>query len=229
MALALVGLLLALLWLGVEESAKAIEQRSQPTVLSESQLTGARGPGCLRLVIGVDDSGSMQKISGARDQAFAQLMRWLPKNLRDDDEITVIDFARTAAVRLPTVGAHEVTSIGGVPSTVQDGRDTLLNPVLDQLATQPASGCRVALVLISDAQLADLPAAEAAGRALAARVHVDDIRLLIPGKDVDVWPQWNRAFPAAVPVRFDGRNKNKTAIALGRVIAGLTGQRFERK
>jgi hypothetical protein len=180
------------------------------------------------LVVGVDDSGSMREVAGARDSALDQLMAWAPKNLRADDQIAVIDFAETSAVRLPTTGAQRVGVLGGMPGAVRDGHDTLLGPVLAQLSSQQVSGCRTALALISDAQLADLPATEDAGRALVAEGHVDDVRLLVPGKDVDVPKAWNQAFPAARPERFDGRNQDETAVAIGQVIAGLTGQHLKR-
>lgn len=226
--LVLVVALLTALWWGARAAASAVEEHRQPQDLSRSRLTGPRGPGCLRLVLGVDDSGSMKDAADARDRALSQLIEWIPDNLRHDDEVAVIDFAATAAERLPVTGATSVTTIGGIPAGVQYENGTLITPLANQLASQPVSGCRRALALISDGQFTDLPSTQELGRSLVRRGHVDDVLLLVPGKQLDVPREWVEVFPAAQPRRFNGRDKDETAIAIGRALAELTGQELER-
>ena len=195
--------------------------------LSDRRLVGPRGPACLRLAVAVDLSGSMTGYDAARDQALSQLVAWASDgNLRPDDEITVVDFAADAALRVPVT---PVTSVGAAapPVAVPDGRFTNLGPVLDVLATQPAGPCDHALLLLSDAQLADLPSGEAHGRTVLAAHDLHDVVLLVPGDDIDVPPAWTTAFPSAPPVRFDGHDADETALAIGAAVARLTGQNLE--
>lgn len=79
-------------------------------------------------------------------------------------------------------------------------------------------------MLLSDAQLADLPGDEASGREQLAAHQVHDLLLLVPGESIEVWPQWSTAYPSAQPIRFDGTNADATAVAFGEAVAGLTGQ-----
>lgn len=196
--------------------------------LAERVLAGPRGPSCVRMVIAVDVSGSMSDYAGARDSALGQLVGWSRGNLRPDDELAVIDFAESAAIRLP------VTRVDALPAgaassaiAVPDGRTTNLAPVLDRVREQPGGRCDRALLLLSDAQLADLPATVTDGRTALSAHDVHDADLLVPGEDIDVPAQWTTAFPAAAPIRFDGHDTDDTAVAFGEAVAVLTGQELE--
>lgn len=196
-----------------------------PDRLDEAGLFGSRGPACLRLVIGVDDSGSMRDFATARDAALSALFRWVPGRLRHDDEIAVLDFALQTAVRIP---ATPLASLGAVPAApaVLDGQDTLVGPVAGALDAMAPTSCDVALVLLSDAQIADLPGDDTAGLRFQRAHGLHDIRLLAPGKSVQVPPQWSAAFPEAPPRYFDGLDEEATALAVAQTIADLTGQRL---
>lgn len=199
----------------------------RPGALGGYQLVGARGPSCLRLIIGMDVSGSMRGYSAARDDALRQLVGWAgqPHTLGPRDQLAVVDFAQTAAIRSsprPVSAPAELS-----PPPVTDGRDTLLHPLLQQIKTFRPTTCDSVLVLLSDAQLADLPPGVPAGDKLLSGYGIHDIRLLVPSSSITVWRQWPQAFPSAQPLFFDGTNSSDTAIAFGRVIAGLTGQRLE--
>ncbi len=187
-------------------------------------LAGARGPDCLRLDLAVDDSGSMLNFSSARDAALSQLVAWLPGNLRPDDEVAVIDFAGVASVRNPPTRVGQLTQRPAVDVSGGSARGTLLDPVFDSVSGLPPTRCQSALVLMSDAQLDDLPANAAAGRRLLLDHSTHAVRLLVPGRAIVVPPEWTTAFPEAPPARFDGYDGSATALAFGRTIADLTGQ-----
>ncbi len=201
-----------------------------PGALANYRAVGPRNEvNCLRLVIGVDVSGSMQDFAVARDDALQQLFSWVKQHhdLRPDDQVAIIDFAAVAQVRMePTA----VSSLGGLPppTGARDGYYTYFRPVLADISHFPPTRCDTALVLISDAQLIDLPATQAAGQQLLAEHQVGRIRLLVPGAGIQVYPVWLKGFPAAVPVVFDGQDPAATGLALGNTIVGLTGQTLKR-
>ena len=225
LALLLAGLLVWR-WPGHDDPPPAAAGPAAPSAPAELRgyrLTGPRSAECLRLVIGLDVSGSMRDYAGARDLALAQLLSWAPLNLRADDEIAVVDFALEAQVRL------RPAAIGGSPRatgarTVRDGRDTLLQPLLERVRGFAPTRCRVVLTLLSDAALADLPATDDRGIEMLRAHRVDDIRLLVPSPAVELPPAWSTAFPQAVAIRFDGLQQYGTALVIGRALANLTDQ-----
>jgi hypothetical protein len=153
-------------------------------------LAGPRGPSCLRLVLANDVSGSMSDYAMAREQAMTALLNWLPKNLRSDDEIAVIDFAETAATKMPPTKVSTLVSGNTLASGgAMDGSYTWFTPVLTQMDSWPKTNCDIALVLLSDAQIVlsaendnptSLPADADAGRQLVQEHNIHDVRLLVP-------------------------------------------------
>src|SRR5262249_41992342 len=107
-----------------------------------------------------------------------------------------------------------------------DGPLTLVGPVLDAIDGFPATRCDTAAVLVSDAQIADLPGTAASGQAMLVAHQIHDIRLLVPGAGISVDPVWGVAFPAAPPRVFDGRDPDATGLALGQTIVDLTHRRL---
>jgi hypothetical protein len=198
--------------------------RHAPTTLGGYRAAGARDElNCLRLVIGVDVSGSMRDFTVPRDDALRQLFRWVKKNLRPDDQLAIIDFAAVAKIRMPPT---RVADLGALPppAGAHDGVYTYFRPILADVDQFPRTSCDTALVLISDAQLIDLPSTPAVGRNLLLDHHIDKIRLLVPGAAIQVWPAWIKGFPSAAPYVFDGTNAEATGLTLGRVVVSLTGQ-----
>jgi len=220
-ALAVAGALLAggVAWVRSDDPADR---------LTDWALVGARGPACVRLVLGNDVSGSMTEFAAARENAVDTFLRWAPGNLRSDDELGVLDFAAEARwAREPATierGTGGRASAGAV-----DGLDTLLQPVLDRVAELSPSDCDTVLLLVSDAQLADLPGSAEEGRAALRAAGVHDVVLLVPGEDIDVPPVWTTAHPEAEPLRFAGEDADAAALVLGQVVAGLTGQTLEER
>jgi hypothetical protein len=192
--------------------------------LSGYRAAGARDElNCLRLVIGVDVSGSMRDFVVPRDDALTQLFSWVKKNLRRDDQVAIIDFAAVAKIRMwPAQVAH----LGDLPpqAGARDGVYTYFHPILTAIGQFPSTSCDTALVLISDAQLIDLPATAPAGRRLLLDHHVGKIRLLVPGAAIQVDPTWMKGFPSATPYVFDGTDAEATGVALGHTVVSLTGQ-----
>lgn len=193
---------------------------THPSSLASARLEGTRGPGCLRLVIAADVSGSMSRIAAPRDAAVTQVLRWAPGNLRPDDEVVLLDFAGSAALRAGP------TSIGDpvIPTSAQpDLSGTQFEPVLARVAGLPSGRCRTALLLLSDGQMSDLPVAEpdATSQLTAAGIHRID--LIVPGI-TDVNPGWSSLYPSAPPEVFDGADPDATAVTIARHIAGATGQ-----
>lgn len=191
--------------------------------LADRALVGPRGPACLRLVMAVDQSGSMRDETDARDAAFAELVPWAARNLRPDDELDVIDFAAEARLRAATPVSRLATTTVPGPAPVRDGRYTLLDPVLDQVRSLGASSCDTALVLLSDGQLVGVPSSEDAARLLLRGAGLHDLLLLVPGRSLEVPPEWS-TFPTAAVRRFDGTDADVTAEAFGSAIGSLTGQ-----
>jgi hypothetical protein len=192
------------------------------TALNDLRLVGPRGPVCLRIVIADDISGSMTKFASARNAAVEEMRRWAGHNLRPDDQIGVLQFAVNAGWQS---GPGSATPSPHA-SVVHDGINTNLNPVLQLVQALPASSCDTALVLVSDAQLADLPADPVAGRRALEAGHVHDLFLLAPGQSIDVPPAWTTAFPEAEPRRFNGNDAAATGLTFGDVVATLTRQQL---
>lgn len=211
------------LWPRHHPQSAASAAAAGPADLTHRTLTGPRGPACIRLVVGLDVSGSMTNYAVARDAALAQLIDWSRKNLRPDDELAVVDFAADAAARIPPARRDKLAG-AGVAAGATDGTYTNLAPALQAIDGFRAGACDTELVLISDAQLADLPPDAAGGKQLLRRHHIHDVRLLVPGDDVDVPQLWGMDFPEAYPTRFDGTDPDATALAFGQAIAGFTGQ-----
>lgn len=193
---------------------------THPATLAAARLDGVRGPGCLRLLIAADVSGSMERIAEPRNAAVRQLLAWAPANLRDGDEIALIDFAGDAVLRFgPTPLGEPVTANDASP----DGNGTQFTPVLNTITSLPTGRCRSALLLISDGQLHDLPAGEADATTQLTNAGIHSIDLIVPGI-TEVNPAWSALYPTAPPDVFDGTNPDATAVTIARHIAGMTGQ-----
>ena len=138
----------------------------------------------------------------------------------------MVDFAFDAGVRVPPTGV-KTGGIASIPAVV-DGTDTLWLPMLRAMDGFPVTKCRTALVLLSDAQISDLPVGQDPGRQVLKEHGVDEVRLLVPGDGIQVGPVWEASFPSAPPISFNGSDPEETALVIGRSIASLTGQSLTR-
>lgn len=194
--------------------------------VSDLGLYGTRGPVCERFVLVVDQSGSMQDIAAARDAALAELLGWLPRNLRRTDELAVVDFAASSAARLAPTRVGDLAPgavAGAVP--VEQGSQTLFVPAAQAVASMGATECDVNLLLLSDGRFGDSPADPEQGRRLLLDNGVHDLHLLVPSEDgSDPGPEWGTAFPNVVPLWFDGDDPQDSALAVAEAVAAGTGQ-----
>lgn len=203
----------------------AWEASSAPNSLDEVVLVGDRGPGCIRLVVASDQSGSMTGFAVPREQALAQFLKWAPTNLRPDDEITVLAFTDHVETVLKPVS---VTAHPTAGSLAIDGQDTLFAPVISAISQLPATDCSTALLLLSDGVMSDLNDDPETARAQVRAAGVNELFLLVPGDDIGVAPEWAQTYPYAAPVRFDGTDPTETGLVFGRTLSTLTGQNLEK-
>ncbi|MEV4517436.1 vWA domain-containing protein [Dactylosporangium sp. NPDC049525] len=195
-----------------------------PSRIEGWKLPPGRTSSCIRLIVALDVSGSMGSYATYRDAALRQLLTWVPKNLKDTDQVAVVDFAGSVGVRQQPVRATKTLSPGAAAS-VSDG--SLLQPLLEAAAAFPKTKCRTALVLLSDGQLNDLPASADDSKALLAANRVAHVRLLVPDPSIVVPADWSVALPNAAPRYFDGTDADATALAIGQTIADLVQQQLQ--
>lgn len=196
-----------------------------PLNLGEAALDGPRGPGCLRLVLVADVSGSMEALAAPRDAAVAQLLAWAPRNLRPDDELAMVTFASDAVVTIPPTRIDR-------PAVRSDARpvadSTSFDPVVARIAAFKQTRCQTGLVLLSDGQFGDLKTSEMAATRQLAAARVDSIAFLVPGR-IEIPTNWSQIYPSAPPDFFDGANSDQTALAVARHIADFTHQSLRRR
>lgn len=199
-------------------------------VLDDLVLAGTRGPVCEQVLLVVDESGSMRDIAGARDSALRVAVGWLHRNLRSDDQVGIVDFASDAEPRLPVTFVRDLREDGVGPSApVRQSNTTSVRPALAAATRLSRTACDVDVLLLSDGQFADLPADEAAGRALLRGYGIHDLQLLVPGADrANPPPQWSAGFPDIVATRFDGGDPDATSISIADAVATFTGQSLAR-
>lgn len=200
--------------------------RREPQSLAQTYLAGERGPGCIRIVIANDTSGSMYEFTRPRQLALAQLLEWSPRNLRGDDEIAVLAFSGTTYVAMPPAPVASNPRPGQTPGPT-DG--TSLNSLVAALQDLPESRCATSLMLLSDGVFGDLAPDEDSGRIQLRDAGVSNLYLLVPGKNIPIEPNWHNIYPYAPPAVFDGTNPDATGLVLGRTLATVTGQHLERR
>lgn len=195
-----------------------------PTSLGDAVLTGDRQPGCLRLVIAADVSGSMNRIAQPRDAAIGQLLGWAPANLRADDELALVVFGETAEQSMAPTPVSQ--TLGPSPVSVS-GASTKLEPLLQVMADMKPTRCRTAVFIVGDGVFGDLPTDAETARQQLTGASVDSLDLLVPGH-TDTDPSWTALYPYAPPDSFDGTNANETALVFAQHLARLTGQLLHR-
>ncbi|RUP32992.1 MAG: VWA domain-containing protein [Mycolicibacterium sp.] len=200
--------------------------RDDPDSLDHAALVGQRGPGCARIIIASDESGSMEKFVQPRNHALAQLLSWAPNNLRDDDELEAVVFSGDTFVAMPPTEIRKGPVLGRTPPPV-DG--TTLVPLLNTIQRMPPSHCAQSLILLSDGIFQDLPAGADAARRQLKDAGIGNLFLLVPGKKIKFEPSWQGLYPYAAPVIFDGLNSDKTGLAIGHALASITGQQLKER
>lgn len=191
--------------------------------LTRQVLVGTRNLTCQRVVVLLDQSGSMAEYAQVRIDAMKTLADWGPENLRSDDELAVVRWADTAVTDVvPT----DVSAIG--PSTFASygadvGGGTEVLPAVEQVAQMPDGACRTSLVFVSDGEIdhADQGQVDTALRAAG----VDRVSLVLPNS-TSAPEYWMRLFPYSETFYANPNDSGQTARALGQAIASATGQQL---
>ncbi|WP_409046942.1 vWA domain-containing protein [Microbacterium sp. HA-8] len=210
-------LLLLLLGLGAVLLGLLPHPRSDD--LADLTLTGMRGPACVRIVVAPDVSGSMTQFEQVRTTALAEVARWAPANLRDDDEFAVIvwdDGATVALAPIPlSAGANLPTSLGQPGSGGSD-----IGPAVDLLPALPTTPCRSAIVAISDGIIGtDTSGIEETLRASG----FDRVAIILPNGS-SAPATWMDVFPYSLQFHADPQSTAQTGRAVAEAIAATTDQ-----
>lgn len=200
----------------------------QPERITDVALEGARAPVPLDVILLLDESGSFASYGAIRAEAIKQLTEWAPANLRADDTITVIAFADSAVVRMPTTNVEDLTSHGTELFYAQSpGGGTTILPAL-QLAIEatidnenPRTVIAITDTLIGDAN------SDAAAE-LTARLNAATMTTITPS-GVRVAGDWHEAFPWEHQVDADAGSSGSTSLAIANALAHAIGQTVVRR
>ncbi|WP_454167864.1 hypothetical protein [Microbacterium lacticum] len=128
----------------------------------------------------LDEFGSFSDYEAVRAEAIAQLTAWAPDNLRSYDTITVIAFADTAVLRMPTTRVGNLAAHGAELSFDESaGGGTAILPAL-QLAAEATigSGSPRTVIAITDTVIADTDADAVAD--LVAQLNAPTLTVITP-------------------------------------------------
>ena len=198
-----------------------------PGALDDVVLAGSRPPGCVNLVVADDFSGSMTSFTQQRAAAEQALVRWAAKNLQHDDRITLVAWAGTSTLVLPSteVGALDPNRIAPVDlSGLGDG--TMVQPMLDLVTSMPGTGCRIALMVISDSIIGDGTGDPDRLWHQLGAADVQSVSLLNPSGAVQS-PEWQAMLPFTRVVAVDQSDPQDLSLALGGEVAAAIGQVLE--
>ena len=192
--------------------------------LTRQELVGARGPTCQRVVVLLDQSGSMTDYAQVRVDAMETLAGWAPANLRGDDQIAVVDWADSAAVRTAPTDVRALAQWDPTANASNVGGGTSVMPAVEQAAGLDDTGCRTTLVFISDGQVADGSTTRL--NEMLRDAGIDGVSLVLPNA-TPVPDHWMSLFPYSKTFQADPLNPGQTARALGQAVASATGQQLE--
>lgn len=200
---------------------------ARPASLDEARLAGPRSPAPIRLVVLLDVSGSFASYSAVREDVLAQVVRWVPGNLRDDDTLSVLTFAGGADRLMETVTVGDLRRAGPSflrPGPPQDG--TRILPVLAEAVDPADAGRTTSLVVVSDTIVSDLDRATVDAR--VRRLGAVTMSLIVPS-GVHPTAEWSSVFGYEQVLSADPGAADAVALAVGTAIAHATGQRLARR
>lgn len=215
-----VGLLGPVLILGLI-AASLLPKPTLP--LADYRLDGARSPGCIRLVLLRDQSGSMVEHASAREEATEQLLSWVaqPEVLRLDDEVAVVDWAGSASIALPATRVGELS--GDVPGTMSGlSSGTDVNAAIEAAAGMASTACRTALVFLTDG--ASEPVHDPAAQTMTD-IGVTSVATIVPS-GVGLSDAWSRDFPYGLVRTVEAGAADSNARAIAEALGAATGQRL---
>ena len=216
-ALVVLGLIAAAVIPGVQDRSAAADD------LTRQALVGTRSLTCQRVVVLLDQSGSMTQFAQVRTDAMTTLAAWAPENLRSNDQVAVVRWAARSETDLAATSIDSLDSAALTPGTSDLGAETedvLL--AVEQVQAMRPSSCHTALVFISDGELTTEVDPDELNRVLVD-IGADQVSLLLPTSSTA--PEyWMQLFPYSLTFHADPNNANQTARALGQAIGSATGQ-----
>lgn len=217
--LAVAGLVAAIVIPGVLDRSAAADDLARQTLVGTRSLT------CQRVVVLLDQSGSMTQFAQVRTDAMSTLSAWVPENLRGNDQLAVIRWAARSETDLTATSIDSLDAAALTPGASDLGGETE-NVLLaaEQVEAMGPTSCRTALVFISDGELTTEVDSDALDRVLV-NIGADQVSLVLPTSSAA--PEyWAQLFPYSNSFHADPNDANQTARAVGQAIASATGQKL---
>jgi hypothetical protein len=162
--------------------------------------------------------------AGIRDQAVAGALQWCaqPRNLHDDDPITVVGFTDQGLVRLrPTTVANIQARKAPLDPTPLPGDSTEVQRGLKLAASAVYTSMPRSLVAVSDTAVYDPDTAVV--EPLVRALNVMSMSLIVPD-GVKVHRKWGQLFGYEHVVRASSHSASQTSLAVAEAVAHPTGQ-----
>ena len=201
-------------------------RHSAPSVLSEGRLVGGRSPVPLAVMLVLDDSGSFASYARMRLTALDQVAQWVPVNLRSDDTLTVITFADSAYLTLPTTTVADLASRRPTYQDGDVGSGTAIQPALQAAVEAAPDDMMSTLVVVTDTEIADGGDTNAI-QSFVKQLDAPTMSVITPN-GIGVQAGWKTAFPWEAEFHADPDNADDIALAVGQALAHATGQELER-
>lgn len=201
----------------------------QRASLGEATLAGARQvQGVVCLDVAGDFSGSMDDSVEMRDEALALLKPFMARELRPDDLLTTVTFARTASLTLSPTRVGSLAKAVDSPGDQEDGQYTYFIPALkalDRAHAEDGEKCvRRVLVAITDGEFED-----DVDKLVPLVHHFDLVHLAVPDEATGYRPTvfTDARLAAVVTEGFD--SAEELSLLYGKALAAATGQRLARE
>lgn len=200
---------------------------SAPRHLNDGHLVGSRAPVPMNVVVLLDESGSFAQYASMRSEALAQLWRWVPDNLRQDDRITVLGFAAESRVMVPTTTVGEVAQAAPIPASGRaEGGSTEITPVLSEAVASVPAGMTTSLIVVTDTKISSAIDQTVVDE-LIGKLNATTMSVVTPS-DNKPRAEWRQAFPWEAQFTADADDADQIAVAMGNALAHATNQRFKR-
>ncbi|MFI7706697.1 vWA domain-containing protein [Nonomuraea sp. NPDC049480] len=194
--------------------------------LGDATLAGARQTdGRVCLDVAGDFSGSMEDNVETRSAALALLKPFMAREMRPDDLLTTVAFARTASLTLAPTRAADLAEAAGTPGDQKPGQYTYFAPALKALDRGHGEGggkcVRRVLVAITDGEFSD-----DVNELVPLIHHFDRVYLAVPDQAAGYRPVVfaDARLTAVVTEGFD--DAEALSLLYGKALAAATGQRL---
>ncbi|PRX63026.1 hypothetical protein B0I32_11116 [Nonomuraea fuscirosea] len=225
--LVIIGVLL--LAVGVAGGIWYLNGGGQRESLGGATLVGTRqAQGVVCLDVAGDFSASMDDSAEMRSEALALLKPFMAREMRPDDLLTTVAFARTASLTLPPTRVADLATTSDSPGRQVSGQFTYFVPALKALdrghAESGGKCVRRVLVAITDGEFAD-----DVNQIVSLVHHFDRVYLAVPDQASGYRPRIFKNYKLAA-VATDGFDDAETlSLLYGQALAVATGQRLARE